>query len=375
MKKVCVYVTIFFTFNQFFFSDPSQNEEVFTFNEIKIENTQDESEEQLEVLEESDLIEEGRHDHEEYEDLIEEELQPEHESDEKDIYTCNLCQVNFYSIEDHVAQYHKDEQVIVEVEEPAVEEGTSDEKQIKIELDSDVIYDEEYLIDEILPVPELKKEKITIQKPKVIPKAIPKVIPKAISMAIPKKRLCYSCPLCPAKYSNSRAVTAHIKIHNNLKPSEPDALPECFECDVCNTVFATNKSLRLHVRMHDPVKPRTLEDATDYDATAASNANANTEMFTCDVCNKTYDVQFREMHILSHSDEPKFNCTICNRKFKNEVNLSMHFKAHQEAKVIPSRTEKTNTPYACGYCGRQFTRPHEKVKHERIHTGEKPHVS
>lgn len=231
---------------------------------------------------------------------------------------------------------------------------------MELELESDVIYDEEYLIDEIIPEP--KKEKTTKQKPK------PKTAPK-------EKPLCYACPHCPAKYSNPRAVTAHIKIHKNTNSFDADAneIPEKFVCDVCHTIFATNKSLRLHVRMHDPVKPRTLEDATDYDATTASNTI--TEMFTCDVCNKSYDVQFREMHILSHSDEPKFNCSICNKKFKNQINLTMHLKAHQETKLIPSRTENTNTPYACGYCGRQFARPHEKVKHERIHTGEKPHVS
>lgn len=26
-------------------------------------------------------------------------------------------------------------------------------------------------------------------------------------------------------------------------------------------------------------------------------------------------------------------------------------------------------PYPCQYCGKEFGRPHEKVKHERIHTG------
>lgn len=30
--------------------------------------------------------------------------------------------------------------------------------------------------------------------------------------------------------------------------------------------------------------------------------------------------------------------------------------------------------YECQYCGRRFSRPCEKVKHERIHTGEKPHI-
>lgn len=26
-------------------------------------------------------------------------------------------------------------------------------------------------------------------------------------------------------------------------------------------------------------------------------------------------------------------------------------------------------PYGCQYCGKEFARPHEKVKHERVHTG------
>lgn len=203
-------------------------------------------------------------------------------------------------------------------------------------------------------LPKPKKKKIT--KPKVTKKGL----------------LCFACPHCPAKYGTNRTLTAHIRIHKQpIMETIPD--PDKYDCDICHTIFPTNKSLRLHVRMHDPIKPRTLEDATDYDATSVSNTA--TEMFTCEVCNKAYDVQFREMHILSHSDEPKFNCTICNKKFKNEMHLSMHLKAHQETRVIPSRTENSNTPYACSYCGRQFARPHEKVKHERIHTGEKPHVS
>lgn len=27
-------------------------------------------------------------------------------------------------------------------------------------------------------------------------------------------------------------------------------------------------------------------------------------------------------------------------------------------------------PYACQYCPKEFARPHEKVKHERVHTGD-----
>lgn len=44
--------------------------------------------------------------------------------------------------------------------------------------------------------------------------------------------------------------------------------------------------------------------------------------------------------------------------------------------TVMTAAESTDSqkPYQCQHCGRRFTRPHEKVKHERIHTGEKPHA-
>lgn len=106
-------------------------------------------------------------------------------------------------------------------------------------------------------------------------------------------------------------------------------------------------------------------------------------------------------------------CTVCNRKFDSEDSLLMHAAVHTELNGFntlnepilmstqaaqdniqdPSLTSSSNNtvmvstgmtnsesiegqnqkPYQCQHCGRRFTRPHEKVKHERIHTGEKPH--
>ena len=38
---------------------------------------------------------------------------------------------------------------------------------------------------------------------------------------------------------------------------------------------------------------------------------------------------------------------------------------------IKTKAELKNIklPYGCRYCGKEFARPHEKVKHERVHTG------
>lgn len=115
-------------------------------------------------------------------------------------------------------------------------------------------------------------------------------------------------------------------------------------------------------------------------------------------------------------------CAVCNRKFDSADSLAMHTAVHSEiappqsptplvtistiagkttmagstmamiavtsamttaATITTTATATTMTtvetsdsqkPYQCQHCGRRFTRPHEKVKHERIHTGEKPHA-
>ena len=106
-------------------------------------------------------------------------------------------------------------------------------------------------------------------------------------------------------------------------------------------------------------------------------------------------------------------CSVCNRKFDSPESLAMHAAVHSESnisspnaaavaanEIAASAPDAGDTelsggagtdpqavataaaeaaeaqalkPYQCQHCGRRFTRPHEKVKHERIHTGEKPH--
>lgn len=102
-------------------------------------------------------------------------------------------------------------------------------------------------------------------------------------------------------------------------------------------------------------------------------------------------------------------CSVCNRKFDSADSLAMHAAVHiefvqtqQQKQAVGQLSEEQcieeesnggkrtkmgkegdksggaadapEKPYQCQHCGRRFTRPHEKVKHERIHTGEKPHA-
>lgn len=102
---------------------------------------------------------------------------------------------------------------------------------------------------------------------------------------------------------------------------------------------------------------------------------------TCTICNRKFDsLESLKMHAAVHAD------SIINKDVENTVFVSTGITAN--ADLLPNTStanitiDATNEsidlqnqkPYQCQHCGRRFTRPHEKVKHERIHTGEKPHA-
>lgn len=207
----------------------------------------------------------------------------------------------------------------------------------------------------------------------------------------------FKCTHCTAVFLNYQSLTGHMKSHIT-KDETTGKIKRVvtlgpYTCDVCNTMFPSFKSLRLHKRMHDPIKDKIPEAPVSYSITGPIDESREVvrHMFICSICNKTYDKEYEEVHMKSHSEEENFNCSVCNRKFYTKENLEMHVKAHSNGKKFScSYCKKPFTTfnalqdhvtnqcqkrqYECQYCGRRFSRPHEKVKHERIHTGEKPHV-
>lgn len=156
------------------------------------------------------------------------------------------------------------------------------------------------------------------------------------------------------------------------------------------------------MRMHLPVKVITYEDALESDrdkvaavvaddpgdstaapasptelsaVAAAADANSEAKTFFCEQCDKSYATEFQTIHEQSHAVPAgeRHRCTTCNITFESTVLLAMHTAAHQQRKYKVHDRGDTPLPYVCTFCGKAFARPHEKVKHERIHTGEKPH--
>lgn len=118
------------------------------------------------------------------------------------------------------------------------------------------------------------------------------------------------------------------------------------------------------------------DDDDDKPTTFGASGRPTTDTFRCKTCAKTFSNEFRKIHEQSHqlSDADKHRCTWCNIFFDSAMLLDMHMAAHGDRK-LPAQMDRggVKQPYACSYCDKSFGRPHEKVKHERIHTGEKPH--
>lgn len=127
-------------------------------------------------------------------------------------------------------------------------------------------------------------------------------------------------------------------------------------CHVCNRKFDSQESLNMHAAVHSEIPMN------------SNSAAANSAALALAVDN--------EMIISTSEDptDPIFVSTGITPAATTQVNTTASASTTTATITTTDSAEVQNQkPYQCQHCGRRFTRPHEKVKHERIHTGEKPH--
>ena len=253
--------------------------------------------------------------------------------------------MNFSNLDEHVESFHKDQNISVENEQANT--AKEDDEQI------------EYL--EILD--ENENEDSEEQKYEfIVSDAVDCNIGESSGIAFIKTdEDKHKCAKCDKEYKSFKCYINHLKSHddteaNNLEDyllessDETDLFTVSMDgntikyiCSQCNTEFVSKKSLYLHIPMHNNLK------------------------------------QNRKKTKLDGLLDNDLKCDLCNKYFDNELHLSLHLRAHEENNTTSSlnrygsmkvcKKYDNKVLYPCQFCSKEFLRPHEKVKHERIHSG------
>ncbi|KOB77225.1 Zinc finger protein, partial [Operophtera brumata] len=235
--------------------------------------------------------------------------EPEAEESEEGMYSCNTCGVSFSSVIDHIQNYHNDQDQKLA--------GPGSKRYMRMNNMCDSV------------IRNLQQNDKSGPSHKVL---IKEVLTKDGEMI-----KYYHCVFCNINVSSlGDFKTQPCKNYCLEKP-----VVEAFECEICCTVFPTNKARQIE---------------------APRNSDFSEMRYLCATCEKMIPVDYRAIHEKSHLNEQNLlNCGICNKKFSSEEYLEMHMNA-------PLTKQDQSLRYNCLYCDRRFARPHEKVKHERIHT-------
>lgn len=94
------------------------------------------------------------------------------------------------------------------------------------------------------------------------------------------------------------------------------------------------------------------------------------------------------VHMRTHSDEARFSCLVCDKKFAQQQNLRLHMRKHTGehpykwwVNVKATGWQSTililtliSISLASEECGKTFAYPKSYRSHMRLHSGEKPYT-
>jgi len=104
-----------------------------------------------------------------------------------------------------------------------------------------------------------------------------------------------------------------------------------FKCEKCPKTFAVKYDMEQHRKsIHDEIQ------------------------LMCEVCSKNFNNRFtlRRHRMMFHSDQAKFSCALCNKKYFEKAAYLGHINSHMEVK-----------PYSCPACKKEFSHKYSMTRH------------
>ncbi len=178
----------------------------------------------------------------------------------------------------------------------------------------------------------------------------------------------FECSFCLKKFGLLKDLKQHVRFHTDR-----------FPCDVCGKVLKSKYAMQLHkkrIHLKIPVPPpksyqceecgKLCRSRTDYQV-HLNKVHLNERPFKCTECGMAFFAKANlKMHMLVHSDVFNFQCKVCGKRFRQRPGLRVHMFSHSGASVC--------RPFKCSVCNKGFTQKGALIRHERIHTGDRPYI-
>jgi NAD-dependent SIR2 family protein deacetylase len=196
----------------------------------------------------------------------------------------------------------------------------------------------------------------------------------------------YQCNICQLTRLDRRSMLFHISgQHSHLRP---------FKCGSCDKTFKRKYSLKVHQLSHN------VKSAVETYPCGKCNyrtpnkvslryhyyrVHTNEFRFTCEHCGKRFKVK-RELadHLVTHSGIQHM-CDICGKLYRGEHLLRAHRRLHLDLykfqclmckkklateEGLRNHTKLHNRIYECDECGMKFPSKYNLIKHRNVHTRE-----
>lgn len=214
----------------------------------------------------------------------------------------------------------------------------------------------------------------------------------------------FVCTICQKSFISRRNLKKHENIHL------PDHLKKVISCPICKKTFRLRKLLAEHVKaMHITERPYICEECgksfiqrthlIQHSVTHSSerpcscpkcpksfkNASHlqkhmdihNEDIHQCPECGKQLTTKRNlRVHMIVHSDQKKYSCQLCERKFKrlhtlkvnifetiSKISLKFNLLFYFIQKHLVWHTG--DRPFTCSFCDKTFTHGFRQSYHEK----------